>query len=195
MENAWPDTELGRDLKKKSVNSLIGLMSVDESSVWMVKSCLTDESENMGQFTLKTLVESNHGNVTDFYYQTILDNSYRSMRPIWDICVHTEVTRLAQAYHIITSLEVPAKDICTYKTDSIGFYARKKRKAECLQIAQTTFRDLKRQKRLTHEVSSTASLQPVFRVEEKKITVTDQHQTTCYQSKSSYRRNMGLDDL
>ena len=46
MENAWPDTELGRDLKQKSVNSLIGLMSVDESSVWMVKSCLTDESEN-----------------------------------------------------------------------------------------------------------------------------------------------------
>ena len=37
MEQAWPDTELGRDLRKMSVNSLIGLMSIENSCVWIVK--------------------------------------------------------------------------------------------------------------------------------------------------------------
>jgi len=57
-----------------------------------------------------------------------LETGYRSMRPIHDITLHTETTRLAQAIHIIKSLEVPSKDICTFKTDSIGFYARKNAK-------------------------------------------------------------------
>ena len=59
------------------------------------------------------------GELTDFYYQTILNSGCRSMRLMHDIRLHTETTRRAQAIHIIKALQVPAKDICHFTTDSI----------------------------------------------------------------------------
>jgi hypothetical protein len=168
MEEAWPDTELGHDLRKVSINSLIGLMAIESNSLWCVKSTLQDESEFMGKYKLKTVTTYNDAEVIDYYFQTKLESGYRSLRPIHDVCLHTETTRLAQALHIIKALEVPAKDICTFKTDSINFYARKKRKAECLAIAETTFANLKKPKLLSQaECSSTNSNEKVYRIEEK----------------------------
>ena len=121
MENAWPDSEVGRELAKRSINSLIGIMSIEQSSLWMVKSCLQDESQFMNGWSCKSTTEFKGGQVTDVYFQTVLE-SHRSMRPIHDICLHTELTRLAMAIQIIKSLGVPQRDISCFKTDSIEFF-------------------------------------------------------------------------
>merc|ERR1712023_18124 len=120
-------------------------------------------------WSVRTTTEYAHGEVTDLYYETRLDSGYRSMRPVHDICMHTELTRLAMAVHALRSLGVPRQDICTFKTDSVGFYARKKRKAKCLQLQDLSFADLKRPKLLSQsEVSSTLSTSKVFRILEAK---------------------------
>jgi len=123
----------------------------------------------MKDWTCKIETEYAHGTITDVLYQTVLDPGYRSMRPIHDITLHTELTRLAMAVHAIKSLGTPKQDICTFKTDSIGFYSRRKRKSDCLELANTTFAQLKKPKMLSQsEVSSTNSSAQVYRVDEKK---------------------------
>ena len=167
MEESWPDE--CKDLAKKSINSLIGLMMIEEASLWQVKSVLHEGEVKYMDWSVRTTTEYAHGEVTDVYYETRLDSGYRSMRPIHDICMHTELTRLAMAVHALRSLGVPRQDICTFKTDSVGFYARKKRKAKCLDLQDLSFADLKRPKLLSQsEVSSTLSTSKVFRVEEKQ---------------------------
>ena len=167
MEEAW---EGDRDMAKASINSMIGLMCIEEASLWLVKSLLIDEGTVSG-WGVKTTSEFNDGNdhVVDFYFQTVLDSTGRSMRPIHDVALQTESTRLAQAVEIIKSLGTPQRDICTFKTDSIGFYCRRKRKAECLSIASTTFKSLAAPKGAFQlcGVTSTESMECVYRVEEK----------------------------
>ena len=169
MENAWPDTDIGRDLKKKSINSMLGLMCIEEPSVWMTKSFYQDETKYMDGWRCKSETDFAHGTVLDVYYQTTLDSGFRSMRPLHDIALHTEATRLAMAVHALKALGVPKQDITTLKTDSVQAYCRQKRKAACLEIANTTLAMLKRPKLLSQsEVSSTESDAKVYRLEEKE---------------------------
>jgi hypothetical protein len=171
MEESWPDTDLGRDLRKRSINSLIGILCIDEASIWTVKSVLNEGEVRYMDYSVRTTNEfGTHGDtVTDCYYETRLDNAYRSTRPIHDHCLHTELTRLAMAVDYIRKLGVPRQDICTFKTDSVGFYARQKRKSKCMELQELTFASLKRPKLLTQsEVSSTESTSKVFRVTEEK---------------------------
>ena len=101
MEESWPDTDLGRDLRKRSVNSLIGILCIDEASIWTVKSVLNEGEVRYMDYSVRTTNEFAHGEVTDCYYETRLDNAYRSTRPIHDHCLHTELTRLAMAVNYI----------------------------------------------------------------------------------------------
>ena len=83
--------------------------------------------------------------------------------------MHTELTRLAMAVDYVRKLGVPRQDICTFKTDSINFFARKKRKSQCLDLQNLTFADLKRPKLLSQsEVAGTLSTSKVFRILEAK---------------------------
>ena len=49
------------------------------------KNTLQDESEFMGAFSLKMVTTLTDCEITGFYYQTVLESGYRSMRPIHDI--------------------------------------------------------------------------------------------------------------
>ena len=88
----------------------------------MVKSMYADETRYTDASCITT-TEFAHGEIVDAYFETKLDPGYRSMRPLHDICLHTELTRLAQALHALRSLGVPKRDLTTFKTDSIGFCA------------------------------------------------------------------------
>lgn len=79
----------------------------------MVKSLLVDEPKYMN-YRCKVQTEYARGELVDVYFQTKLDPGYRSMRPIHDVCIHTETTRLSQALHALRSLGVPKQDICTF---------------------------------------------------------------------------------
>ena len=138
-------------------------MCIEEPSLWMTKSFYQDETKYMDGWHCKSETAFAHGTVLDVYYATSLDPGFRSMRPLHDIALHTEATRLAMAVHALKALGVPKQDITTLKTDSVQAYCRKKRKAACLEIANTTFAMLKRPKLLSQSgVSSTESDAKVF---------------------------------
>ena len=93
------------------------------------------------------------------------------MRPIQDQIMDLERTRLAFLHLLFLQQNVPRKDIAFYATDCIAFNP-KKRKARCLEIAETSFRDLKRPRGLgVIGLSSAESEEKVYRTEvsEKKL--------------------------
>jgi len=47
-EEAWPDIELGHDLRKVSVNSLIGLMAVESNSLKFPLGCEKHSAGRVG---------------------------------------------------------------------------------------------------------------------------------------------------
>ena len=104
-------------------------MMIEEASLWQVKSTLHEGEVRYMDWSVRTTTEYVHGVITACYSETLLDSGYRSMRPIHDICMHAELTRLAMAAQALGSLGVPRQDICTFKMDSVRFYARKKTKS------------------------------------------------------------------
>ncbi len=70
------------------------------------------------------------------------------MRPILDLIMHTEATRVAQLCYIVKRLGVPVRCISSIKTDCLVFQCVAKKHRKLIQdVAKTTFRDLPNLKR------------------------------------------------
>ena len=139
MEAAWGDDPDG--LAKQSVNMLIGLWALDETSALSVRSS-REAGDGTGAWA-RSLFEYGEGaHVVDHIFQTkILTNA--TMRPIHDQIMHTEATRVAQLLYLVKQLGIPAKSVTDIKTDALileGFAKKHRRALEDLE--KTTFADL-----------------------------------------------------
>jgi len=131
MEKAWRED---RTLAKLSINSLIGLWAIDEASVVKVRtSSREDDAPREGCLT--TTFHYEGGVVYDFVTRTqLLTNA--SCRPLHDLCMCTEATRVGQ---MLLALKVGGAVACEIKTDSVLFRPKKRQR---IQLDDLTFRDL-----------------------------------------------------
>ena len=123
MEKSWSNTEGGAAYAKNSINSMIGTFAINSESAWLLRSSRTEDDLkplSNGQACLKIKTDYEGGSIYDYVLKTTLvDNA--SFRPIHDLTLHTEATRMAQALAVIEKLGTPLKCIYEFKTDSILF--------------------------------------------------------------------------
>ena len=121
METSWNNTEGGNAYAKNSINSMIGTFDIRTESAWLLRSSRTEDDLkplSNGQACLKIKTDYDGGSIYDYVLRTkLVDNA--SFRPIHDLTLHTEATRMAQALAIIEKLGTPQKCIFEFKTDSI----------------------------------------------------------------------------
>jgi nucleoside-triphosphatase THEP1 len=138
MEEAWEDL----DLAKLSINQMIGLWATDGDQIYHVKTS-NDPCDGIGAWA-KRFVTFDGGQIYDFIYATQVLSNF-SMRPIHDHIMATEHVRIAQLLFALQALKVPPRCIKCIKTDCVvvkGF--PKKRKADMMELAKLTFKDLPR---------------------------------------------------
>ena len=102
----------------------------------------------------------------------VLSNT--SFRPIHDQIMHTEATRVAQLFCILSSLGIPQRSIKDLKTDA--FVLEKianKRKAFVENIVNVTFKDLSNLRRKYHKVTVNQTFLDVTGVNVKGIASED----------------------
>ena len=116
----------------------------------------------MGSYYCKTKVEDLP--LWDYYYRTRLENGGQSYRPLHDWSMGLEAVRLGIAYQKIKTLVNP-KNIFQCCTDSILFSPSQSKRKRCLELADLTYDDLNRPKRLRIGLTSTNSKEHPYRVE------------------------------
>ena len=138
MIEAWQDPEMS----KMSVNSMIGLWAKDELELFKVRTGGPEDDQGACQTRLFEFAPGEK--VIDRIYVTrLLGNS--SMRPIHDLIMHTEATRVAQMRFIMVSLGIPQRSIKDVKTDAIILKGSLKLKMEALlEASKITFAELPR---------------------------------------------------
>ena len=144
MEKSWSNTEGGAAYAKNSINSMIGTFAINSESAWLLRSSRTEDDLkplSNGQACLKIKTDYDGGSIYDYVLKTTLvDNA--SFRPIHDLTLHTEATRMAQALAVLEKLGTPLKCIYEFKTDSILFDPGKNSNKIKDALESTTFGDL-----------------------------------------------------
>lgn len=117
MDDAWAPDE--QHLAKFAVNSLVGLWAATQDCIYTVT---TSSSACDGAGALMTRVvtfgEDESECTTDHIFTNkLLQNG--SMRPIHDLIMATEATRLAQILYAVRALGVPARCVKSIKTDAV----------------------------------------------------------------------------
>ena len=104
-----------RCLRKNSINSMIGTFDIREDSAWLLRSSRTEDDLkplSNGQACLNIRTDYEGGSIYDYVLRTkLVDNA--SFRPLHDLTLHSESTRMAQALAIIEKLGTPQK--CIYE--------------------------------------------------------------------------------
>jgi hypothetical protein len=123
MEAAWE----GSPLAKLAVNSLIGLLSIDETRTYKLRSSRRDSDAPVG--SVKQIFHYGPADEHIMYdfvtEERLLSNA--STRPLHDLALCTEAVRVGQMlYCIKQSRAVPYE----LKTDSCLFRPQKRRKVE-----------------------------------------------------------------
>ena len=143
MEDAWGDDDVYRKL---SINSMIGTFAIEEDTAYMLRSSGCEQDLAIlsnGDEVIKIKTDYGEGLVWDYVFATRLERGGATMRPIHDLCLHAETTRLAQMCAIIEKLGTPPRSILQFKTDSVLFDPpARKRKAIVARLNETTFADL-----------------------------------------------------
>ena len=123
---------------------MIGTFDIRSESAWLLRSSRTEDDLkplSNGQACLKIKTDYDGGSIYDYVLRTkLVDNA--SFRPIHDLTLHTEATRMAQALAIIEKLGTPLKCIYEFKTDSILFDPGKNSNKIKDALESTTFGDL-----------------------------------------------------
>ena len=88
---------------KNSINRMIGTFDTREDSAWLLRSSRTEDDLkplSNGQACLKIRTDYEGGSIYDYVLRTkLVDNA--SFRPLHDLTLHSEATRMAQALAII----------------------------------------------------------------------------------------------
>ena len=177
MEQAWDD----KTLAKYSINSMIGLWARDSTHLYHAKTS-NDAFDGRGSHMRRQVEYGEGQTICDHIFATrVWKNS--SLRPIHDQIIHTEATRMAQVYFILSSLGIPQRCIKDVKTDAFILQGvAKKRKAFVENIANVRFKDLpnlrRKYQKVTYNqtflnagtnVKSCSSDERVFRFSEDKL--------------------------
>ena len=133
MEKAWEN-----GLGKQSVNAMIGLWCRDQCVSYKIVT-----SEHPGDApanSLKRIFKYDGGSVTDYIMKAELTTTV-SMRPLWDLCMGTEATRVGQMLHVLRKQRAQIYEL---KTDSVLYKLPKKKKGvlETLTFKNLSVRDL-----------------------------------------------------
>ena len=111
MEKSWHGSEGGEVFAKNSINSMIGTFDIREDSAWLLRSSRTEDDLkplSNGQACLKIRTDYEGGSIYDYALRTkFFDNA--SFRPLHDLTLYSESTRMAQALAIIEKLGTPPK--------------------------------------------------------------------------------------
>ena len=140
MEAAWGEDPDG--YAKMSVNMCVGLWATDTTTLLSVKSAVS-AVDGAGAWVRRHFEYAEGRAVIDSIFQTkLLTNA--SFRPLHDMIMHTEATRVAQMRFIIESLGIPTKCIVDVKTDAVNLagFARKVRRKLEDEVEAITFADL-----------------------------------------------------
>ena len=139
MEDAWGEHD---DLAKFSINAMIGLWAIDNTTIFHVKVS-RDPVEGAGCWGSRH-VEYEGGSTTDWIFANkLLTNG--SMVPIHTQILQTEHVRIAQLLFAIKSLSVPLRCVKQLKTDCVLLkdFPNKRREA-LMDLGKLTFADLPR---------------------------------------------------
>lgn len=178
MEDAWPD----KALAKYSINSMIGLWAISSTHEFYAKTS-NDTFDAKGSHMRRQVEYGDGQAIYDHIFATkVLSNT--SFRPIHDQIMHTEATRMAQVFFILSSLGIPQRSIKDVKTDAfILGKIPNKRTAFVENIANVTFKDLpnlrRKYQKLNHNqtfldangtnIKGIASENKVFRYSEEEV--------------------------
>jgi hypothetical protein len=126
MEQAWDD----KALAKYSINIMIGLWARDSTHLYHAKTS-KDAMDAKGSHMRRQVEYGQGQTICDHIFATkVLSNT--TMRPIHDQIMHTEATRMAQAFFILSSLGIPQRCIKDVKTDAFILEGvAKKKKSFC----------------------------------------------------------------
>ena len=110
IEHAWGD----RYLAKLSINSVVGLWASTKTHSFSVLT--SSHPADCPQSLLTRHFSYGDASVIDYISATpLIDNA--TMRPIHDLRMHTEATRMAQLLFIMTRLGCPPRSVENVKTD------------------------------------------------------------------------------
>ena len=166
MSQAWGDHENS----KRCINAMIGLWYEKPDYTFGVRTTSEECDALMDKFFCKNNIGDGYW---DYVYKTQLLSGGVTMRPFHDWCMCLEHTRMAQALDLIRE-HVPSKRIFQLGTDSILFSPPANKRKACLQLGETTFRDLKRSKLIP--ITTTDSSEKVSRVTEEDKRLRAKHQ-------------------
>ena len=109
MEQAWEGLEDSEVLNKQSVNSLIGLMAIDQAKMFK-HNCSLDSSDMPEDATLQSIVQAGDKLLYNFVTVTrLLSNS--SYRPIHDLCLSSEAARVGKLLYVLKSVRAKCFEI------------------------------------------------------------------------------------
>ena len=123
MEDAWD----GLEHAKRAVNSMIGLWARDGAVGYRLVSSEDGRDAPLG--SMKHVFHYEGGSVTD-YLVPVHTVSSLSLRPLHDLCLSSEATRVGQ---MIYAIRQTGGSILQFKTDSCLY--RPKRKSKLAEIA------------------------------------------------------------
>ncbi|CAE8607610.1 unnamed protein product, partial [Polarella glacialis] len=137
MEEAWGSE---KDLAKFSVNSMVGLWATTPSCVYSVVT--SNSAADAEGAMLKRIVEYGDGLVTHDHIKAtkLIQNS--SMRPIHDLIMAVESSRMAQLVFVLKALGVPQRSIVDVKTDAITLTRAQKMRSALIAVSGTSFAQL-----------------------------------------------------
>jgi hypothetical protein len=174
MEAAWND----RQLKKQSINSLIGLWCLDEPKSYTARTSTHEGDCPPG--AAKRIFHWSDGGVSGVIYDFVSTTKLigcTSCRPLHDLCMSTEAVRVGM---MIYALKNTGCQLYEFKTDSILYKPRKRKRPDLFRLSFKelhTIREmyepaLKKTRRLDQhcEMVAICSDEPVFRVEPAKET-------------------------
>ncbi len=149
MEDAWGSN---KTLGKYSINSMVGLWASQNNWTYHVKTS-SSSSDAEGAFMHRVVPYGKDEATHDHIYQSrVIANA--TMRPIHDLIMHTEATRVAQLCFIVKRLKVPVRCISSIKTDCLVLSGIAKKHRKLLEdVTKTTFRDLPSLKRKYDKVA------------------------------------------
>ena len=114
IEGAWGGD---RHLAKHAINSLIGLWASTKTHSYSVLTT-SKPSDCPDSLLTRHFSYGDDKSVIDYISATpLLDNA--TMRPIHDLIMHMEATRMAQMYYAVTRLGIPPRYIKAVKTDAL----------------------------------------------------------------------------
>lgn len=151
IERAWNDSQLA----KHSINSMIGLWASTRTHSYSVITS-SEPTDCPSSILTRHFAYGEDEKVIDNIGATrVIDNA--SYRPLHDMIMHTEATRMAQLKYILSQLQVPPRAIKNVKTDALIFSAPAKRLAAVKAISELRFDQLHTLRR-TYELQDTNQL-------------------------------------